>query len=602
VLSINRATWPLLSSLVFIGEFLLFASSIGSAVTAARVQPAHLRLVREIESKNIGIASPAGLAYEPGADALLVLDGRQPPAGSARVALVTLLESPAGAWFVPGEVTSLAFDPRDGLLALDSATGQLVVARPAGVSPAAPRPGLAQPTLAGARGMTIDSASRQLFLLSADGARAVVFDLDDLDSAAAQPMGVVELGGLSGTLAIAFNPADRHLYALDARRKTLYELGSDGRQQSTRDLGPLQIGDPRGMVFAPSGDPTDDPAATSLYIADAGTPGMASSGRIVEVELTPPTLAALPAANSEASLVRMIDTSQWRPPSPDPSGITYLPASGRLLISDGEVEEMRIFEGYNIFESTLAGSIVNTHSSLGFSDEPTDVAIDPASGHLFFSDDNAKKIYEVGLGADGALGTGDDQVSSFSTQAFKCVDPEGLAFGDGKLFIADGLGREIYIVAPGPNGRFDGVAPTGDDQVTHFDTNRIDQPDPEGVGYNADRGTLFIISNNRRTNVVETTLTGNVVQTIDIQFLNAISPAGLVYAPNSQNPAMKSLYIVARGVDNDKEPNENDGKIYEIKFDDVPLMSTTTPKPTATQTPIPMQPPIERRYLPLIRQ
>jgi hypothetical protein len=366
---------------------------------------------------------------------------------------------------------------------------------------------------------------------------------------------------------------------------------------ATRNLASLRLHNPQGLTFAPSGDPTDDPAMMNLYVADgAGGMGRTAHGRVVEVELSPPTLVALPAASSEASLVRMIDTSQWRPPSPDPSGITYLPASGRLLISDGEVEEMSIFEGYNIFEITQAGSVVNTYSSLGFSDEPTDVAIDPASGHLFFSDDNKKKIYEVALGADGTLGTNDDQVSSFSTQAFNCVDPEGLAFADGRLFVADGLGREIFIVAPGPNGRFDGVAPTGDDEVTHFDTARIDQPDPEGVGYNADRGTLFIVSNDRRTSVVETTLSGALVQTIDIEFLNATSPAGLVYAPSSLNPALKSLYIVARGIDNDKAPNENDGKIYEIKIDDDP------PMPIATPTPKPTPPPAWRQYLPLMRQ
>src|SRR5438093_6551680 len=57
-----------------------------------------------------------------------------------------------------------------------------------------------------------------------------------------------------------------------------------------------------------------------------------------------------------ACLVHIIDTSQWSPPSPDPAGITYLPppwsASGHLLISDSEVDEMPpYFKGVNVFEA-----------------------------------------------------------------------------------------------------------------------------------------------------------------------------------------------------------------------------------------------------------
>jgi hypothetical protein len=571
-----------------------------------------MRHVRAIETADLGILSPAGLAYSPAANVFFVSDDLKPgqaAGGPAEIVMFTPLEDPAGRIHVAAGFTdplNLAFDARIGRLVLfDETAGDPVMALvtshngQTAAGQAVARLNARTLGVTRAQGMTFDPAAGRLFVLDAAVPRVVgrayTGDLFEIDL---RHLAHAQFGG------IAFNSANGHLYILDRASQTLYELSTGGTVLATRNLASLRLHNPQGLTFAPSGDPTDDPAMMNLYVADgAGGRGPAARGRVVEVEITPPTLAALPAASTEASLVRMIDTSQWRPPSPDPSGITYLPASGRLLISDGEVEEMSIFEGYNIFESTQAGSVVNTYSSLGFSDEPTDVAIDPASGHLFFSDDNKKKIYEVALGADGALGTGDDLVSSFSTQAFNCVDPEGLAFGAGKLFVADGLGREIYIVAPGSNGRFDGVAPTGDDEVTHFDTNRIDQPDPEGVGYNADRGTLFIVSNYRRTSVVETTLSGKVVQTIDIAFLNATSPAGLVYAPSSLNPALKSLYIVARGIDNDKVPNENDGKIYEIKIDDDPPTPTATPTPIATQTPKPTQPPPAwRQYLPLIRQ
>ena len=44
-------------------------------------------------------------------------------------------------------------------------------------------------------------------------------------------------------------------------------------------------------------------------------------------------------------------TGAWVPTSPDPSGITYLPGSDRLLVSDAEVDEMPIFTGQNLYVS-----------------------------------------------------------------------------------------------------------------------------------------------------------------------------------------------------------------------------------------------------------
>src|SRR5207244_8385460 len=42
-------------------------------------------------------------------------------------------------------------------------------------------------------------------------------------------------------------------------------------------------------------------------------------------------------------------------------------------------------------------------------------------------------------------------------------------------------------------------------------------------------------------------------------------PAGMAYAPTSNDSTGRSVYIVCRGVDNDSDPNENDGTMVEIK-------------------------------------
>src|SRR5688572_29367341 len=90
------------------------------------------------------------------------------------------------------------------------------------------------------------------------------------------------------------------------------------------------------------------------------------------------------------------------------------------------------------------GSLVKTYSTTSFSNEPTDVTVNPSNGHRFFADDISDKIFEVDLGRDGLYGTADDTRTSFSTRAFNSFDPEGLAFGQGSLFVSDGGGAEMY--------------------------------------------------------------------------------------------------------------------------------------------------------------
>ncbi|MGH7456523.1 MAG: Calx-beta domain-containing protein, partial [bacterium] len=198
-----------------------------------------------------------------------------------------------------------------------------------------------------------------------------------------------------------------------------------------------------------------------------------------------------------------------------------------------------------------------------FSDEPTGVAFNPNNQHLFFSDDDADEVFEIDPGPDGNYFTGDDIRTSFDTRSINNIDAEDIAYGNGNLYIADGTNSEVYEIRPGPNGRFDGQSPAGDDQAYHFDTSSLDIPDPEAVEFNSNTGTLYITGRGSKK-VIETTTSGSLLSVIDIAFLNAKNPSGLAYAPGSFNPAEMNLYIVARGIDNDSNSNENDGKMYEI--------------------------------------
>ena len=204
------------------------------------------------------------------------------------------------------------------------------------------------------------------------------------------------------------------------------------------------------------------------------------------------------------------------------------------------------------------------------------MAYNPTNGHVFYSDDDACRVWEVNPGSDGIQGTADDSVTWFSTTAFGCVDPEGVSYdtAQGHLFIADGEGAEMWVVAPGPDGAFNGVAPTGDDVITHFDTTAFGLVDPEGVEFDLDNGHLYVLST--WGNVIETTRTGSLIQTISLAAASPVAVAGLAYAPASGDPAKRNFYIVDRGVDNGVSTNENDGKVYEMAFPEVPA-STSTP-------------------------
>jgi hypothetical protein len=111
-------------------------------------------------------------------------------------------------------------------------------------------------------------------------------------------------------------------------------------------------------------------------------------------------------------LINTVDTSIWNHPSTDPAGIAYWSPTGKLLISDTEIEEspQPFWDGFNVFQSTLTGSLSGNCTTFtnfpltltynNFTDEPAGITIKPDHTHIFFSDDTLKKIFDVSLGPD----------------------------------------------------------------------------------------------------------------------------------------------------------------------------------------------------------
>ena len=527
--------------------------------TAVRAQSdsAPVRRIRTLEAG----ARPRGLAYDTGTGNFLIATS---PVDTTQTVLQFLspFADNLGQAQLPLASTGrlpLAFDGNGARLFLWEPGQAALLSLPAIEAGQAPATAVRYDAGAGGvqqlLGMAVDEAAGRLFILADAPARLLTFNLNELGDdalpAAKLPLAPLNIGAPRG---VAFNPQSRHLFLLGSQ--ALFELTAAGQVLAVHDLSQAELRAPQDPVFAPSADLTDASQALNLYLVD--------DGEIVELSLSPPTAPRAP--EMIATLVHTIRAYQWDPPSPDSAGITYLPLPNHLLVSDSEVNEMKIYKGANLYEATLSGALRDTFTTLAFSNEPTGVVYDPRNGHLFVSDDNQKVVFEVAPGSDGRYGTADDVVSHFDTTVFGSNDPEGVTLDpDGPaLYVVDGVNNEVYRLTPGADGSFNGVAPAGDDELTHFDTEGIGAWDPEGITFDRYSGHLFVAS--RRNTLLETTVTGALVRTIDVDVSEMVKPAGITFAPGSQNEASLHAYIVDRGVDNDSNSNENDGLIFEFAF------------------------------------
>jgi uncharacterized protein YjiK len=567
----------------FIGLVFLWMIAIGSDISA---KESYTRLVQKIETSEFGIPNPAGMAF-------LRADGEffiAPRLNSAEVIILSMFNKTVSSFplttVIPNAVNMAFDDKSNNLLFFDEKADELVAKelKSGGRLDTSPESmkhyNLKLFNAKHLQGMTFDPETGDVFLLIVPGfpnpAQIIRIKTDGqnrFDGSAAIRDGrihniVLKSLPQSQLRGIAFNPSDSHLYVLSVDEQEIYEVTEQGDVVSRRNITDFGLIDIQNMLFAPSGDQTDDPSIQSLYIMDNGR--SSGQGGIMELTLIPTESPNLLQQAIEFTLIRNVHTWQWTPPSPDASGIAYIPSSNHLLICDGEVEEGTwippIWGGANVWEVTLSGNQVREFNTLAFSEEPTGVAYNPTNQHIYFSDDTGtKSVYELNPGPDGLYGTGDDISTFIRTGNYGSSDPEGVTYDtdQGHLFWVDGVNREVYDIDPGPNNKFG----DGDDVVTHFDTESLGAIDPEGVEFNPDNGHLYILGSNDI--IIETTRNGNYIQEINLSSLNITKPAGLAYAPTSNNAFSKSLYIVARGTDNDGHPTENDGELYEISLGSV---------------------------------
>ena len=522
----------------------------GSPGAAETGQP--VRLVRTIPTRELGLAAPASVTYRAATDSLIAA-GR----GVDRPAVVvefTELDDLVAAAPLTAEalVSTIAIDPVDDVLTAESPSGAVVLSDP-GAGPVVVLAEADPAAVAQPAAVTFDPETGSRYVLDRTGQMIVAVDRGGIRT-------TLDLSHvLSGTASgLAFDPAGRLLHVVSG--DTMVSIDTSGDLAARYDLSSAELAEPGGMVFAPSADSTDE--ALSLYIADA------AGGSVAELSLDPtvPVDAAPTAEAVSASLVRTYDLSALTPPSPDSAGVVYLADRDLLMVSDSEVNETTLYAGRNLFAVVPAtGATTNAgNNTLAFSDEPTGVGYDPGSLHLFVSDDDDNEIFEVDAGGDGIYGNSDDTVTSIDTAILGSQDSEDVAYGDNTLYVVDGVDREVYVVGAGPNNIFDGLpANGGDDTASQFDVGQYGANDPEGIEYHAETDSLHIVDH-KSDIIYETTTAGALIGTVDISAANPKVAAGVAVAPASDGSGAEHYYVVDRGVDNDGNPDENDGKMYEL--------------------------------------
>src|SRR6266511_3736386 len=550
-----------------IGVLLLAGPSAAHEASTAGGGGGTARLVRMLDSSRAGITIPAGIAFSQQANAFFVVEG-VPQGGAApgetAVAQVTPFGSRVASTAVPYAIRApinVAFDERrQRLLMLDGASTLLEIPLQ-GARLDVSRISRADVTsghLQNPQGITVDPKTGTLFVLDAAGQRLVRFDPTS-DGTLPGATSSVDLGTSSVQLrGIAFDAGSGDLYTVGVAERQLYELTGGGSVVAVRDLAPFGRREPQGLLVAPTTDQTDAADGTSVFLANSGVPinsaagsrraaAVQQPGGIAELSLTAATTTGT--ASFTSSLVRTTDTAAWSPPSPDPSGIAY-------------------FAGANIWETSLGGTVARTTNiskiaptAARITNEPTGVAWNPTNGHFYVSDDDDQRVYDVNPGGDGNLGTADDTLSYFSTIGTGNGDPEGITYDTwhDRVFVSDGVNREIYQYT------------TNGTPIGHFDVEAYGVDDPESVEFNPDSGTLFVLSNHASEVIVEVSTGGSYLRTIDVTAARGLAPAGLAYAPASDGSSAKHFYVVDRRVDNNDDPTEVDGKLYEL----------TAPAPTA---------------------
>ena len=296
----RHAYWFLASSLA---AFML----VGAGAHRVEAAPhGAIAQVGTLEVDQTGVTAPAGIAFNPGSKTFHLLQSAASASGETEVAAVDATHSVSGRQgtdrigALVSDPINVAFDPDGSRLLLVSQSRELVEVRVTANGRLVPgslsrrkldRLGIIRP-----RGLAVDPATGAVFVLDAARPRVVRLAAapnGGFDTASATEIDLHGMG-LGDVRGLAFDAVSHHLFLHGG--SSLYELTATGDLVSTRDLSGLELSNPEGMVFAPSGDQTDAPAAQGLFVADAGAasggagqwPSSPCSRRLQQLRATSP--------------------------------------------------------------------------------------------------------------------------------------------------------------------------------------------------------------------------------------------------------------------------------------------------------------------------
>lgn len=309
---------------------------------------------------------------------------------------------------------------------------------------------------------------------------------------------------------------------------------------------------------------------------------------------TEPSLPVLASTQETAVVARDVPASDLSPISIDPSGIAYV--EGNLIISDSEIDETTLFTGVNLWRTTRSFQVLDTGLSPDPADklEPNGLDYDPSQKRLFVSNDDTDSVFIVQSGPDGHFGTSDDLVQEWDATPVGAFDLGDVAFRtrDKSMFLLDVNTHRVFQVLPGPDGKFAGVPPQGDDVVTSFGLGDLATTGyTEGLGYRAASDTLLVTEGGSKGAIHEISITGRPIRSIDISFLRApgtiLRPADVTVAPASSGQG-ESMYVVDRGADSamppDTTPGPLDGRLLELQSPFTNLAPTVSAGPDRSIT------------------
>ncbi|MCP4979128.1 MAG: hypothetical protein GY935_01380 [Gammaproteobacteria bacterium] len=257
-------------------------------------------------------------------------------------------------------------------------------------------------------------------------------------------------------------------------------------------------------------------------------------------------------------------------PSIDPAGLVYHGPSGRLFISDSEINEVsEAFNivGANLFEATDTGSnllnqwdlTLRTGNEPFLNREPTGIAFCPDDAHFYVSNDDTKLIYRYSY--DGSEFTAVDAISTEPHSG----DPEGITCdpATNRVYVIGGVAINILVYRYDSGYLLEEVL----DLTATAGTPAGVPANPEGIAFDPVSGNLFVVSDVDGA-IFEYSSVGVFVNKFSIDDFSPrpLNPQGIAIGPSSANPLVLSIYISDGRVDNDSDPSERDGIIYEAEI------------------------------------